>query len=226
MKYEYKISGVLRKRKLNKYVYEIYVKWAEKPPVGTFFMVWLPGFEAIPLSVADWDKGALKFLVQIRGQTTKALYSAEKVGLMGPLGREAPRPSSKPTLIAGGIGVAPLLYMRREWGGKLIYGARNSEMLIPLDELGGEVIVATEDGSKGIKGTVIDAFKENLAKSDIYSCGPLPMMRALGEMARSMGLRGYGSTEVPVKCGMGICGACAIAGRLLCKEPWIPLHLF
>ena len=223
MRYSYEISPVLKKKRLNKDSYEIYVKWYEKPPVGTFFMVWLPGLEAIPLSVAGWESNRLRFLVKVRGPTTKALYNAEKVGLMGPLGREAPRPSSTPTLIGGGIGIAPLLYMKSEWGGRLIYGAKSAEELIPLEE---DAIVATEDGSKGVKGTVIDAFKQNLAKRDVYACGPLPMMKALGEMARSIEIIGFGSTEVPVKCGMGLCGACAIKGRLLCKEPWIPLNLF
>ncbi len=225
MRYQYEIKSVLRKRRLNARTYEAWVEWDSKPPVGTFFMVWVPGLEAIPLSVAGWEDGKVRFVIQARGPTTRALYSQEKVGLMGPLGREAPRPSSKPTLVGGGVGIAPLLYMKEEWGGKLIYGARTASDLIPLEGLE-DVVIATEDGSEGRKGTAVDAFKENFSEEDVYACGPLPMMEALGELARSIRIRGYGSTEVPVKCGIGICGACAIRGRLLCKEPWIPLHLF
>ena len=217
--YSFKVVEVLRAKKLKRDVYHLYVKWDEKPPVGTFFMVWLPGHEAIPLSVSGWFNGALRFTVQVRGPTTRALFWATKVGLMGPLGREAPPPLGKPTLVAGGIGIAPLLYMLEEWGGALLYGARSAEHLIPVEG----ALVATEDGSAGVKGTVLDLLNEVNAKRDVYACGPPGMMRALGKLARERDVRGYGSTEVTVKCGMGICGACTISGKLLCKEPWIPL---
>ena len=217
--YNFKVKEVFRTRRLTKFAYEMYVEWPEKPEPGTFFMVWLPGFEAIPLSVAGWSRGTLKFLIEIRGPTTKALFWATKVGLMGPLGKPAPKPVSRPTLVAGGIGIAPLLYMWEEWGGKILYGAKSKDRLIPVD--GVEVI--TEDDSAGREGKVTDLLVESGAKSDIYACGPYQMVKVIGEMARRKGLRGYASTERPVKCAMGICGACTISGRLLCKEPWIPL---
>ena len=217
---EYKVKEVLRVKRLNKFIYEMYVEWPEKPEPGTFFMVWLPGYEAIPLSAAGWRRGALRFVIEMRGPTTKALFWATKVGLMGPLGRPAPKPLSKPTLVAGGIGVAPLLYMREEWGGRLLYGVKTKERMIEIE--GAEV--ATEDGSVGLKGTVLDLLRQKRVKRDIYACGPYPMIKALGELARKDGLRGYASTERPVKCAVGICGACTISRRLLCKEPWIPLN--
>ncbi len=218
---DYEIHEVLRAKRLTKEIYHLYVEYPKKPEPGTFFMVWLPGHEAIPLSVSGWRDGVLRFTIQVRGPTTRELFWATKVGLMGPLGRPAPPPLSKPTFVAGGIGIAPLLYMWEEWGGELLYGARSSRYVIPIEG----VEVATEDGSVGEKGTVLDLLIKKNVKRDIYACGPMGMLRALAKIAHKKNLRGYGSTEVTVKCGIGICGACTISGRLLCKEPWIPLQM-
>ena len=216
---KYKTVEVIRVTRLTETTFKMYLRWDEKPPVGTFFMVWLQGYEAIPLSVSGWYNGALRFIVQIRGKTTAALFHAKRVGLLGPLGREVPPPLSKPTLVAGGIGIAPLLYMWEEWGGKLLYGARSAKHLIPIDG----AIIATDDGSAGMKGTVVDMLLNEGVRRDVYACGPIAMMRNLGKISRKLNIKGYGSTEVPVKCGMGICGSCVIGGKLLCKDPWLPL---
>ncbi len=218
MNVSYKVSEVLRARKLNKTMYELYVRFEEKPEPGTFFMVWLPDMEAVPLSVAGWRKGSLKFVVEARGPTTRALFAATKVGLLGPLGRPAPKPLGKPTLVAGGVGIAPLLYMKEEWGGTLLFGARSKERVPRIEEIDE---VATDDGSMGYKGTVIDLLTTKGVKRDVYACGPPAMVEAFKRVAEERGIRGYYSTERLVKCGVGICGACTIDGKLLCKDPWL-----
>jgi len=217
----YVIYPVLRAKRLARQIYELTVKYGgPPPPPGTFFMVWLPNYEAVPLSVADYERGLLKFVVEVRGPTTAALYTAQKVGLLGPLGKAAPSPLSKPVLVAGGIGIAPLLYMKKLWGGKLIFGARSKDRVPAIEEIDE---IATEDGSLGHKGTVIDLFERYDARRDVYACGPPAMIVAIKELARKRKIKGYYSTEAHVKCGMGICGSCIADGKLLCKEPWIPL---
>ena len=217
----FKVYDVLRARKLGKNFYEIYVKYDIEPYPGTFAMVWLPGHEAIPLSFASWERDVARFLVKIVGPTTAALYTATKIGISRPLGRKAPVPLNTPTYVAGGVGVAPFLYMKNKWGGRLLLGAKSKDELPKiLDEVDE---VATEDGSVGFKGNVVDLFLERPSPRDVYVCGPYPMIKYFKERAKGMRIRAYYSTERPVKCGVGICGACAIDGRLLCKEPWLPL---
>ncbi len=218
---EFKICEVLRVKRLGKKFYEIYVKYEEEPEPGTFAMVWLPDFEAIPLSFAGWTNGIARFLVKVVGPTTAALYNATKVGISKPLGRRAPIPLSTPTYVAGGVGVAPFLYMKEKWGGKILYGARTKEEIPKfikeeIDE------IATEDGSIGFKGNVVDMFFTKPKTRDVYVCGPYPMIEYFRKRAKEIGnIKAYFSTERPVKCGIGICGACTINGKLLCKEPWI-----
>ena len=195
------------------------MKYDIEPEPGTFAMVWLPDHEAIPLSFAGWENGVARFLIKVVGPTTAALYSATKVGISEPLGRRAPIPLGSPTYVAGGVGVAPFLYMKKKWGGRILLGARSKEELPKiLDEVDE---VATEDGSVGFKGSVVDLFLEKPSTRDVYLCGPYPMIEYFKRKAK--GIRAYYSTERPVKCGIGICGACAIDGKLLCKEPWLPL---
>jgi len=213
------VREVLRARKLNKTMYELYVSYPnDPPPPGTFFMVWLPGMEAVPLSVAGFRNDVLRFVVEKRGPTTSALFSSTKVGLMGPLGRPAPTPLGRPTLVAGGVGIAPLLYMKELWGGELLFGARNKDRVPKLDEIDE---IATEDGSLGFKGTVVDLLRARRPQRDVYACGPPGMIEALKSLSKELGFKGYYSTEKTVKCGIGICGSCVIDGKLLCKEPWL-----
>ncbi|ABU81226.1 oxidoreductase FAD/NAD(P)-binding subunit [Ignicoccus hospitalis] len=217
----FKVEEVLRSRKLAKGIYETFVSYhGEAPPPGTFFMVWVPGHEAIPLSVAGYRGDAVRFIVEVRGRTTAALYTAHKVGLLGPLGRQAPVPSGKPLLVGGGVGIAPLLYMKELWGGELLFGAKSAEKVPKID---GIDEVATEDGSLGFKGTVVDLLKLRPQKRDVYACGPPSMISSLKVLAKEMGLKGYYSTEKMIKCGIGICGSCVLEGKLLCKEPWLRL---
>ena len=72
-----------------------------------------------------------------------------------------------------------------------------------------EVAVATEDGSFGTKGTVIDAIRENAINGDIiYACGPMPMLKALAEYAREPNMEAQISLEERMACGIGACLGC------------------
>jgi dihydroorotate dehydrogenase electron transfer subunit len=81
------------------------------------------------------------------------------------------------------------------------------------------VLVATEDGSVGTKGNVLDAIRENGAKADtIYACGPLPMLRALKAYAAEQGMDCFISMEERMACGIGACLAC------VCKTKDVDAH--
>ncbi len=214
----YRYTNVLKTQRITKDVYIIEVEWFHRPPPGTFFMVHVIGVEAIPLSVFDYTWGRLKFLVKIRGPTTRMLMKEKIVGLMGPLGNSPPKPKGEVIYLAGGIGLAPLYYMKKIWGGELIVGFRSRTDVLPFGD-----VVYTEDGSFGRKGLVTDHLKFlDINDVEVYACGPPPMLSKLSEM----GVRGWGSTERYVRCAMGFCGKCMIKDKLLCKDTWLPLSYF
>jgi dihydroorotate dehydrogenase electron transfer subunit len=102
----------------------------------------------------------------------------------------------------------------------IVMGYRNADTFL-LDEFKeqGNVLVATEDGSVGTKGNVLDAIRENGAKADvIYACGPLPMLRALKTYAAEQGMDCFISMEERMACGIGACLAC------VCKTKDVDAH--
>ncbi len=215
----------------------------EEPKPFQFMMVWVPGCEEIPLSVADYHGDTLVFAVLARGETTRRLVEAREgfmLGVRGPMGRGLePEPGRAYTLVAGGVGAAPMLYfmkLARSVGATVTYivGAKTSSLLLYVDEairMGFRVLVATDDGSMGLRGTVIDlalrVYDEALRDSTVIICGPKAM---IDEATRRLprGVRGYVVLEEIVKCGVGFCGSCHIGGGLLlCRDgPLIPIEVY
>ena len=114
---------------------------------------------------------------------------------------------------------------------QIVVGYHNDELFL-ADELRkyGEVIIATEDGSVGTKGNVLDAIRENALKADvIYACGPTPMLRALKQYAAENDIECRISMEERMACGIGACLACVcktkekdhhtnVNNKRICKE--------
>ena len=98
---------------------------------------------------------------------------------------------------------------------QIVMGYRDAATFL-LDEFEeqGESFVATEDGSVGTKGNVMDAIRENVLEADvIYACGPMPMLRALKEYAAQQGMECYISMEERMACGIGACLACVCGSK-------------
>ena len=128
----------------------------------------------------------------------------------------------KAFLIGGGIGIPPILELAKQLNceKQLILGYRDSHTFL-LDEMQaqGEVFLATEDGSLGTKGNVLDAIRENGLTADvIYACGPTPMLRALKAYAEENQMECYISLEEKMACGIGACLAC------VCKSKEVDGH--
>jgi dihydroorotate dehydrogenase electron transfer subunit len=156
------------------------------------------------------------------------------VYLWGPLGRgyAVGRTSQNLLLVAGGIGVAPLVWLAEEAvnAGKsvtLVAGARSARQVFPPSLLPPEVEVAvvTEDGSAGRKGLATEAFAELLEWSDqVFACGPNAMFEAMARIARAARVRRSVQVllEERMGCGTGICYGCAVKTRkgmrLVCKD--------
>jgi dihydroorotate dehydrogenase electron transfer subunit len=179
-----------------------------------------------PISICEIDReeGAIRVVYRTVGKGTEefAKYKAgDIISVMGPLGNGFPIINRKAFLIGGGIGIPPMLQLAKELDceKQIIVGYRDELFL--QDELAqnGEVYVATEDGSVGSKGNVMDAIREKGLDADIiYACGPTPMLRAIKEYAVKNNIECYVSMEEKMACGIGACLAC------VCKTKEIDEH--
>ena len=174
--------------------------------------------------------GECELLGKAIGRGTRllaALCTGAQLSLLGPLGRPfpAPQPGRKEILVAGGVGLAPLLWHAERartvgTAAHLFYGARSAQDLVLLDEIGRTgcaLTLATEDGSQGARGRVTDALKVHLsgqpASAALYSCGPSAMMRQVAALANAHHLDCMVSVEGEMACGFGVCLGCAVPTR-------------
>ena len=132
---------------------------------------------------------------------------------MGPLGNGFPLEGEKTVVVGGGIGVPPMLELAKQLSGSVtaVMGYRNDDMFLTEEftDVAAELIIATDDGSVGVHGTVVDAMKENDLDADvIYACGPKPMLRGVAEYAAERRIKCYVSMEERMACGVGACLGC------------------
>ena len=142
----------------------------------------------------------------------------DTIDILGPLGNGFMKRDGKAILIGGGIGIPPMLQLAKELKDsckvQIVAGYRDELFL--TDELSnnGDLYIATEDGSVGTKGTVIDAIKENNITADvIYACGPTPMLKAIKEYAAENNIEAQISLEEKMACGIGACLACVCKSK-------------
>jgi len=201
---------------------------------GQFVMVWNPGVDEIPISIADASpEGELEVAIADVGDCTHSLHQkhvGDLVGLRGPFGRAFSLHGERICMVSGGYGAAPLRFAAKESKelGKhvvVLEGARSSAELLYVSEfldLGWNVRVATEDGSKGYKGLVTELLEEILASGEkfeqVLTCGPELMMERVCEITRRERIPTQVSAERIVKCGCGACGSCDLGGYRVCKD--------
>lgn len=205
---------------------------------GQFVMIQIaPGKDPLlrrPFSIhqATID-GSLQILFKVVGRGTELLAQVkegEQLSLLGPLGKGfVLADPGKACLVGGGMGIAPMLFLASRFQQQLahlddvpkvmpriILGARNREELEPLvadfQNLGLEVLPATDDGSFGHHGLVTDVLKELSLAPDftVYSCGPRPMMAAIHHLCLKEKISCQVSVETVMACGMGACLGCAV----------------
>lgn len=197
---------------------------------GQFCLLWLPGLDEKPFSVAGLRPAA--FTVAAVGPFSRALHAlqpGDRVWLRGPFGQGFRLQGRDALLVGGGYGAAPLLLLAQEALAagqrvRVALGARQAADLLLVDAfrgLGIEPLVSTEDGSAGLQGRVTEALAPVLATDPpdvLHACGPHGMLEALAGMARDHGLPAQLSWEAYMRCGIGICGSCEHEGRLLCAD--------
>ena len=145
----------------------------------------------------------------------KEEFSEMKAGdtleVMGPLGNGFTMKNEKAIIIGGGIGIPPMLELAKQLDAEktVVLGYRTSTFLKEEFEEVCDVKIATEDGSQGAKGTVIDAIeKYGVEGKVIYACGPMPMLKALAAYAEEHGMEAQISLEERMACGIGACLGC------------------
>jgi dihydroorotate dehydrogenase electron transfer subunit len=165
-------------------------------------------------------------LIKVFGEGTLRMARAEPgepFSLLGPLGApwRAPSATRRPVLVAGGVGIAPLLFLARELSARgvrasSIYGGR-SDRDLPLDDELAEltdVHVATEDGSRGTRGRVTDVLESLLGQTrgslEVFTCGPDRMMAKVAEICAARDVPCEASLETPMACGYGVCLGCPV----------------
>lgn len=178
-----------------------------------------------PLSIhdVDYEKNAIKLLVQIAGKGTEKLsrmQAGESLNIIYPLGNSFSMPSDneKILLVGGGCGVAPLLFLgkylkSKNFSTEILLGFRNNDRLVELDEYHsvGTVHLTTEDGSGGEKGFVTDhSVLKNQHFDRLYCCGPHSMMKAVAAYCLKNDITCEVSLENLMACGIGVCLCCIV----------------
>ncbi len=176
------------------------------------------------IAIAGTDDGTVTVVVAAHGPGSTWLAARQPgdvVDVVGPLGRPFPMPSpgTPALLIGGGYGTAALVGLAerlRAAGSPVtaIAGAASADRLCSVEELGrvaDEVVVTTDDGSAGRRGWVSEPAAEVVGRMGVvYACGPMGMLRAVGELATGAGVPSYVAVEESMACGIGVCMTCVL----------------
>ncbi|MFA5055908.1 MAG: dihydroorotate dehydrogenase electron transfer subunit [Dehalococcoidia bacterium] len=213
----------------------IYLLWAKAPSVakaaqpGQFVMVRASGTNdrilRRPLGVHRMnDKGEIALLYEVVGAGTEWLAQRKKgehIDILGPMGRGFSVDSKRLLLVAGGVGIAPLIFLaeRSVSDGRqvtLLFGAKTAKQVYPkkLIPAGVDFIPVTQDGLIEKKGMVTDVLSELIDDTDqVFACGPADMYKAMSQMKILKGRRIQVSMEARMGCGFGLCNGCSIKTR-------------
>lgn len=178
-----------------------------------------------PISICETDaeKGALRIVYRTVGKGTEEFsrcVPGDTLDILGPLGNGFPlercKKGTRAFLIGGGIGIPPMVELAKSLEGEaqIVAGYRSELFLTGELSAAGTLYIATEDGSTGVRGNVLDCIRENHLSADvIYACGPAPMLRGVKAYAQEQGIECWISMEERMACGIGACLACVCRSR-------------
>jgi dihydroorotate dehydrogenase electron transfer subunit len=199
------------------------------PDAGQFYMLasgerWGGGADERPFLPRAFsvlrrhDDGRLDFLFEDVGPGTRRLCelrAGDGLWLLGPLGVgfRAPAPGRRPLLVGGGVGIAPLAIWQDVTGAPALAGFRDAAHAEGAALLR-DARVATDDGSVGHHGLVTELLGEDLdASSEVYACGPPPMLEAVRALCEAAGVPAQLALESGMACGYGACFGCVVPTR-------------
>lgn len=234
---------IIRKEEISFGVFDMWIRTeeiAEEAKAGQFVSLYCADGSRLlprPISICEIDKKdqAIRLVYRVAGKGTEEfshMNAGMQLDIAGPLGNGFPKKNKSAFLIGGGIGIPPMLELARQLDceKQIILGFRDDLFLYEDFQKYGKVYIATEDGSTGTEGNVLDAIRENGLKADIiYACGPLPMLRALKKYAAENGIECWVSLEERMACGIGACLGCVcrsknkdahtnVKNKRICKE--------
>lgn len=237
------MAVIIRQEKIGTGIYSMWIRTeqvAEHAKAGQFVSVYCNDGSRLlprPISICEINKEekTLRLVYRVAGKGTgefSAMKTGETLHIVGPLGNGFTKKEKKAFLIGGGIGIPPMLQLAKELDceKQIVLGYRDELFLLDEFQKQGEVYLATEDGSAGTKGNVLDAIRANALTADvIYACGPMPMLRALKTYAAENGIECWISMEERMACGIGACLACVckskekdahsnVNNKRICKE--------
>lgn len=173
-----------------------------------------------PISICDFDENTVRFIFEVKGEGTKELAEfneGDEIDVMGPLGHGFsvnPQKHHNAIIIGGGIGTFPLLKLAKTVKSTIFLGFRSADRVMmekEFEDISKQVFVGTDDGSYGYNGYIANAmefFLKNNSCDVIYSCGPMPMLRAVKKIAEENGIECQLSLEQRMGCGIGACLVC------------------
>ena len=234
---------IIRQEEISYGVYSMWLKTeqvAGQAKPGQFVSVYCHEGSRLlprPISICEIDREdrAIRIVYRVVGKGTEELSQMRTgrcLDIVGPLGNGFPLKDKKAFLIGGGIGIPPLLELAKELKSEkqMVLGYRESMFLQEEFKKQGSLYVATEDGSYGTDGNVLDAIRENGLNAEIiYACGPMPMLRAVKAYAKERGIECWLSLEERMACGIGACLGCVckskerdshtnVNNKRICKE--------
>ncbi len=184
-----------------------------------------------PISICDTDDECVRFIFEVKGKGTGELSKAkigDMIDVLGPLGNGFMIDNAeKAVIIGGGIGVFPLFKLAKNLKNPTVFlGFRSKDRVVMEDEFKAaapDTTVCTDDGSYGYAGFAVELLKKYLAENEcgiIYSCGPMPMLRAVKQIAETTGVKCQVSLEQRMGCGIGACLVCSCETKLEGSEKY------
>lgn len=222
-------ARVYKQQQIAPGIYDMWINTtlASQAKPGQFISVYTQDKSALlprPISICETDitNSRLRIVYRVAGKGT-AEFSRYKTGhrvdILGTLGNGFPLEKAEGKrlfLMGGGIGIPPMLAVakavKNTTSVDVIVGYRDKELFLAEDlQKYAAVHVATEDGSVGTKGNVMNVIEEEKIVADIiFACGPMPMLRAIKQYAAKKGIEAYLSLEERMACGVGACLGCVV----------------
>jgi len=209
-----------------------HLDYAMQAKPGQFAMVWIPGLDEKPFTLTAAGKEC-GITVQCKGKFTEkmcGLKEGGQVGIRGPYGNGFNiKEIKRACIVAGGCGAAPILMLAEQLHEKgietkIIIGARTGKECLfkeRLEKTTKDLYITTDDGSLGEKGFTTQILEKLLAgeKFDcVFGCGPEIMVKKVFELCEKFSVECQLNLERYMRCGFGVCGACALGKWLVCKD--------